>query len=487
MAMKEIRTLAMYLPQFHRIPENDRWWGEGYTEWSAVKTAEPLFAGHRQPKVPLDKNYYNLLEKDVMAWQSSLMKKYGIDGQCFYHYYFRDGKMVLEKPAENLLAWKDIDMQFCFCWANGSWARTWSRIAGNSWADKFEGRKGGEELLLEQTYGREKEWKAHFEYLLPFFRDERYIKADGRPVFLFYAPKYIGCLCQMLDCWEELAAHCGIGKLYTIGMNMDTGILGLDAVLLHAPHQFWSLDAAENGVYRPDYQQTWENILKRPGVDGYRTYFEGVANCDDTPRRGSNGVAFRRFSVDTFRDGMYELYKKSIRLGNRFVFLNAWNEWGEGMYLEPDEENGCACLEAVYDAKQAALKECDVISETPVGRKYQLIITCLDKWLELREGEGKIQDLLHRNDVRTAAVYGIGVLGRHLVNELAEGNIDVRYVIDQKVRMYRDYVVKKPEEELPEVDAIIVTVPDEFDKIYDKLKKKVRYKIFSILELVEEG
>ena len=115
-----MRTITMYLPQYHRVAENDKWWGEGFTEWTAVKAASPLFEGHKQPRIPLEDNYYNLLEKRTMEWQANLMKQYDIDGQCIYHYYFKDGKKILERPAENLLHWKDIDMPFCFCWANGS-------------------------------------------------------------------------------------------------------------------------------------------------------------------------------------------------------------------------------------------------------------------------------------------------------------------------------------------------------------------------------
>ena len=174
-----MKILAKYLPQFHRTRENDAWWGEGFTEWTAVKKAAPLFEGHDQPRVPKDENYYDLLQKETMLWQASLMEKYGIDGMCIYHYWFKDGRQVLEKPAENLLRWKEVPMPFCFCWANETWARSWSKIQNkNHWSDIYEQKKsnGSSGILLDQKYGREPEWKAHFEYLLPFFRDERYIK-----------------------------------------------------------------------------------------------------------------------------------------------------------------------------------------------------------------------------------------------------------------------------------------------------------------------
>ena len=133
--MKDVKVVAMYLPQFHRTDENDKWWGEGFTDWVAVKEAEPVFEGHIQPRVPLNENYYNLMDREVMQWQAELAKKYNVYGFCFYHYWFKKGQKLLEKPAENLLNWKDIDMKFCFSWANVTWARTWSKITSkNEWS-----------------------------------------------------------------------------------------------------------------------------------------------------------------------------------------------------------------------------------------------------------------------------------------------------------------------------------------------------------------
>ena len=147
-----MKQFAFYLPQFHRIPENDEWWGSGFTEWRNVKNATPLFKGHMQPKVPLDNNYYNLLNKKTVVEQTALLHKYGLSGLIYYHYYF-NGKTLLEKPAENLLSWTDISQPFFFCWANHTWYRSW---------------EGSKEVLIEQTYGTESDWEKHFEYLLPF-------------------------------------------------------------------------------------------------------------------------------------------------------------------------------------------------------------------------------------------------------------------------------------------------------------------------------
>ena len=194
--MKSTRTLAMYLPQFHEVPENSQWWGAGYTEWTAVKQAKPCFPGHEQPVIPMNGNYYDLLSKETMVWQAKLAKKYGVDGFCFYHYWFGRGRKILEKPAENLLKWTDIDLPFCFCWDPGTWARTWSKM-GNAWADAFEPEKDkaqtrGDGILIQQDFGDASYWEAHFEYLLPFFRDERYLRVDGTPVFIFYNSNFAG-------------------------------------------------------------------------------------------------------------------------------------------------------------------------------------------------------------------------------------------------------------------------------------------------------
>ena len=151
------KILALYLPQFHQIPENDEWWGEGFTEWTNVKKAKPLYARHYQPRIPLYDNYYNLLDKNVMRKQAKMAKRHGVDGFCFYHYWFQ-GKKLLEKPLELLLADKECQLEYCLSWANESWTRTW------------DGREGENQILINQTYGRKEEWKAHFEYLLPFFK-----------------------------------------------------------------------------------------------------------------------------------------------------------------------------------------------------------------------------------------------------------------------------------------------------------------------------
>lgn len=510
--MDKIKTIAMYLPQYHQLPENDEWWGEGFTEWTAVKAADPLFEGHMQPKRPLNKNYYNLLEKSVMVQQEKLMKEYGIDGMCFYHYYFKNGHKILEKPAENLLTWKDIDMPFCFCWANESWARTWSNIGNkNSWADKFEKAKNDKEILLEQKYGREYEWKMHFEYLLPFFLDDRYIRKDNAPVFLIYKPDEIACLYQMLDYWRKLAKECNIPNLYFIGLNVIHAKKALDAILLNAPALFWNpIKKGKNilphwidGIKSYNYEDIWTNILSSDLISGIKTYIGGFVNYDDTPRRNRNGIVIRDFSIEKFQSNIYQLIKKNYLLDNEYIFINAWNEWGEGMYLEPDEIYGYQYLEAVRDAKKAIEEEIlnnrmglpttnmkkDIRNEKllHILDRNSLIAGCLDSWMTLKEKGINPAEYLKRYKYNTIAVYGMGILGRHLLYDLEQAGINIAYIIDRRVELKHPRLeIKSVEDVSDDVDAVVVTAIAEFDDIYEVLRRRINSAILSIAELLNE-
>jgi len=201
-----MKIIAFYLPQFHNIPENDEWWGDGFTEWTNVKGAKPIYRGQQQPKVPLNKNYYNLLDDNVKIWQARLAKKYGIYGFCYYHYWF-NGKMLLQKPMEQMLKNSCVDIPFCICWANEPWTKAW--VA--------EDRK----VLIPQKYGERKEWKEHFEYLVPFFKDQRYIRIDDKPVIIIYRPKVISCVREMMQYWKELAVESGLNGLITMCATND--------------------------------------------------------------------------------------------------------------------------------------------------------------------------------------------------------------------------------------------------------------------------
>ena len=356
---REISTVAMYLPQFHRIPENDRWWGEGFTDWVTVKNARPLRDGHRQPIAPLGGRYYDLTEKETMEWQAGLAEEYGIDGFCFYHYWFGDGELLLERPAENLLGWKDIPMKFCFCWANETWARSWSAVKdSNPWADAFESEGTGDgadnesSILIEQRYGDEGSWDDHFAYLMRFFRDDRYITVDGKPLMLIYKPELIDCLGEMTDRWRSLAEKEGLPGLYIIGLNMTAQDDHLDAALISAPAgyiDFDGLEEPEEGGRWTDAASVWERGLDAGPVGNMKTYYGAFAGYDDSPRRGKNGIILGGNSPEVFRNNLVRMMRKNLIAGNDIQFINAWNEWGEGNMLEPDETYGYSFLEAVRE------------------------------------------------------------------------------------------------------------------------------------------
>lgn len=213
----KIKFLAYYLPQFHPIPENDLWWGKGFTEWTNVTKAKPLFKGHYQPILPGDLGFYDLRVSEIQVQQANLANDYGIDGFIYYQYWFGNGKMLLEKPAEAMLKNKNIDLPFCFCWANETWKGIWHGIHNPT-------------VLMEQTYNGEEDYIAYFNYLLPFFKDERYIKIDNKPMFHIYRMQDIPCLDDFLKLFNRLAIENGFDGVYfisTLGPHslVDNGLI----------------------------------------------------------------------------------------------------------------------------------------------------------------------------------------------------------------------------------------------------------------------
>ena len=195
------KVIAFYLPQYHEIPENNVWWGEGFTEWTNVKKGKPLFKTHYQPKIPYGKKYYCLLDSKIQEWQSEIALEAGIYGFCYYHYWF-NGKLLLEKPAENMLKNSKIKIKFCMSWANEPWTKTWT------------GKN--KEVLMPQRYGGEDEWRKHLEYLLPFFKDSRYILRNNRPVFLIYRAENVYKCDEMIKYWEKILIKEGFDGIYII-------------------------------------------------------------------------------------------------------------------------------------------------------------------------------------------------------------------------------------------------------------------------------
>lgn len=505
------KVMAMYLPQFHRVPENDKWWGEGFTEWTAVRGAEPLFEGHNQPRVPLNKNYYNLLEHDTMAWQAELMHQYHIDGMAMYHYWFENGRKILEKPAENLLKWKDIDMPFCFCWANETWARTWTKIDNaTSWVsgDGKQSKSDGTGVLLKQCYGREKDWEEHFQYLLPFFRDDRYIRVDKKPVFLIYKPQMVFPLWSMMQYFKIRAKDNGLPGIYVIGME-ERQLEGTDAALIRQPRQaMMDVNAKYQQTelpFRYSYDKIWEEILKKK-IQREKTYLCGAVDYDETPRRGSKGSVMEEASPEKFYKHLKKLYQKSMLLNNELLFLNAWNEWGEGMYLEPDEANQYGYLEAVKrvvtECRETSFEEkieVDTFFETEEElisrekeegiRNLRMHDKLLDDWMYLRDHTVNVSRFFNKYGYRQIAIYGMGKLGRHLLYELAQSDIRVLYGIDKNGKENESDIkieVYSPGQEMPEVDAVVITVTDQYAQISRMLDKTMKCPKITIEEIIQE-
>ncbi len=354
--------MCMYLPQFHTFKENDEWWGEGYTEWTAVKRGKPLYRGHIQPRVPLSDRYYDLVNEgyETLKWQAETARKYGIYGFCIYQYWFK-GKQLMNRPMEILLENKDIDINFCICWANETWTRTWYGLS--------------EQVLMKQEYGDREDWKKHFDYNLKFFRDDRYIKIDNRPVFMIYRSFDIKDLREMLSCFNKWAREAGFDGIYVIsgktrdrqddrkelidgyyyfepGYTLKNGlnkgkVLAYDIKVLcnSVRNRFlknkilerripakWILDPIEKRDYK-------EN--EYPGL---------MPDWDNTPRRGYKGLAYTGTSPERFERTLKILGEKKKTAPHDLVFVNAYNEWGEGAMIEPDEYRGYGYLEAIKRA-----------------------------------------------------------------------------------------------------------------------------------------
>lgn len=493
-----MKIIAMYLPQYHRVKENDMWWGEGYTEWTAVKKGMPLFEGHYQPHIPLKNNYYDLLQKDTMVWQAELMKKYQVYGMCFYHYYFQNGKKILEKPAENLLEWKDIDMPFCFSWANETWARTWSGLSEkNPWnCIEEKGQLGNDNgILLKQDYGTEEDWEKHFYYLLPFFQDKRYIKINNRPIFIIHKPGFISCLPQMAETWKKLANKNGIQEIYMVASNSEKE--GFDAYLRQEANYS---DTVQNGL-TVEYDELCQKIKKNALLAGQNCYLCAFPGYDDTPRRGKAGEVVVNSTPEKFYELMRFLLYLGEKRGNEFTFINAWNEWGEGMHLEPDKKFSYQYLESLrkaffdyQDISKEEQKMWDLLlnedKEEKTGNitlyKCESQVRLLDKWLRIKEEGKHLEKYFQEKNYQKISVYGLGKVGKHLLAELKDSKIEIVFGIDKrKDQLNNSFPIYTINEILPKVDAVIVTVIYDFEKIYKELKDKIAVPIISLEEVID--
>ena len=354
------KIVSFYLPQFHSDPVNDKWHGRGFTEWDKVKPALPLFEGHVQPQTPHpDIGYYDLATPEPMYRQAEQMKKYGIDAQMIYLYWFQ-GKMILERPAIHLKERPDIPMDFAFCWANHDWTLNWDG--------------GSRKVILEQTYSVE-DAQNLFYFLLPYFRDPRYLKIQGRPVWMILLPEAIPDIDRYFDLWNGLAVLEGIEPPYFIGGQnkghksreisypvralVQRPLINFDWLAHEGSLRNWASGKEYKNFAGTifEYDEVVDFYKSLSASSTMKTYPSVLPGWDVSPRHGSNSLVVRNFNIDAFESWLLSSIRQSEAIfsaGERLVFINAWNEWAEGAYLEPDEILGYAKLEAVARAKFSA-------------------------------------------------------------------------------------------------------------------------------------
>jgi len=344
---KKTRVIAFYLPQFHPIPENDSWWGKGFTEWTNVGKAKPLFPGHYQPRVPADLGYYDLRMPEVREDQAHMASEAGIEGFCYYHYWFA-GKRLLERPFQEVLTSEKPDFPFCLCWANHSWEeKTWDK-------------NGGNKILIEQTYPGIEDFTNHFYTILPAFKDKRYMRVNNKPLFGIYAPYEIPNANQFINHWNVLAKKEGLDGIYFAAIAFNTKDInqlvkiGFDAIVFDLMFKRKSIMRFFNLFYH--------KVFHIPSIIDYRDYSEALLsempisekvfpcvlpNYDHTPRSKNRGHLFTNSSPLNWAKLMQRLLEKLKNKDENIIFLKSWNEWGEGNYMEPDLKYGKGYLEAL--------------------------------------------------------------------------------------------------------------------------------------------
>lgn len=345
-----MKILAMHLPQYHVIPENDVWWGNGFTDWFNVKKAKPLYEGHQQPVVPLGENYYDMTDVETIKHQAELAEKYGVYGFCYYHYWF-NGKLLLEKPCEILLEHPEINNHFCFCWANETWARTW------------DGKDT--DILIKQVFGGEEDWKAHIEYLIPFFKDQRYIKINSRPVMFFYSCIRIEEFNKMIDYWNRYLEKEGMESIYVVefvnSFNNGKKDIHSDVLVEFEPHcasrySISNIIKAKRMICKKlgltdflSYDYIWKRLINNKETYGGKKLWRGAfVGFDNSPRKGKKGMIIKGGTPKKFHKYLLELSNdKKRNYDDSFMVINAWNEWAEGAVMEPTEQNKYGYLNAI--------------------------------------------------------------------------------------------------------------------------------------------
>lgn len=369
--MKQTKVIAMYLPQFHCIPENDEFWGKGFTDWVTVKKAKPLYEGHDQPRIPLENKYYDLSKDEDVVWQTKIARQYGVDGFAVYHYWFNNEKNLLTKPAEIIRDNKEADIEYFLAWDNGNWKRSWSNVKGNAWAPIAEdtpSQQKGPQILIPYILGKEPDWENHYNYLRSHFLCDKYIKVNNKPVFLILT--YSKEIAEMARYWDQLAKKDGFDGVHIVYRNLKhLNIPESEYVYNYEPHTAgW---AQVNFVQRVcnwakkvarvkkttkfyDFDAIWTKLIRNAKNSNRETmYFGAFAAYDDSPRRGTKGAIIVKGNAPAkFSKYLKQIFEISKAKNKDFLFLTAWNEWGEGAYLEPDINTKYEYLDAIKKTKE---------------------------------------------------------------------------------------------------------------------------------------
>lgn len=375
------RVIAFYLPQYHPIPENDNWWGKGFTEWTNVAKAKPLFKGHHQPHIPADLGFYDLRMPEIREQQAELAREAGIEGFCYWHYWFGKGKRLLERPFNEVLQSGKPDFPFCLGWANETWSN-------RSWNAKSKSIKDA--TLMEQTY-IVSEYEDHFYDVLPAFRDSRYITVDGKPLFVVFSPYAIPNLEEFIQRWRKLADKNGLKGIHFVGITNNISLREIGSYNTGAPrvpsfdeaalHYNYLLnkgfDAINSrgqlraemivgGKYKMALKQALANYLKIDMLMKYEqssinknlfvkedswdnAYPTIIPNWDRSPRSGRKAIVYTNSTPEVFEKQVKDALNlvKEKKDEHRIIFLKSWNEWGEGNFMEPDLEYGHGYLDAL--------------------------------------------------------------------------------------------------------------------------------------------
>ena len=370
MPVNKIQFLAYYLPQYHPIPENDLWWGKGFTEWTNVAKAKPLFKGHYQPILPADLGFYDLRSSEIQEQQAQLAKEYGIDGFIYYQYWFGNGKLLLEKPAQAMLQNKNIALPFCFCWANETWKGIWHGL-------------DNPDILIEQTYQGEQGYRNYFNYLIPFFNDKRYIKVDNRPMFHVYRFDDIPDADRFIAIFNNLAIANGFNGIHFIATIASDDIRKNDNIYGKVGVEVFQKMRYKKGFLFADvrYLGWLERQIKvklgftnqigkrlKPLIFDYKKavsqfnlifphekYIPCVfPNWDNSARSGKKSLIFVNSNPDSWKIHLEKAVKELFKnpKNPQIIIIKSWNEWAEGNHLEPDAKFGLKWLESVRNVKK---------------------------------------------------------------------------------------------------------------------------------------